>query len=439
MRLPKILATGLLVILFTLPLSSSAFGAVPFGRLNSPSAGRWQIIDVETNQYTGQTLSLAINPITQKPYISYGDGLAADLKLAFPVSSGGDCGPNNTWSCNSLHYANTENFGGFSSIDFDSLGNWGISYAHNSPAAFVGFTGTPASGNTQFWYSVEGLKFATYSGTNFHYSPSGRASFAYSGMYLGHPFINFAQYGTTVTSTCGTVSLWNCEIISQLAPSAVLSTAGLAYVGGTPFIAYRDSAYNQLYLAARIGFGGDCPNNKVAWVCKMVDQSAAVSGSISMVANGGNVAISYYDSNTHRMVVAESQNNWSYHYLEDVGAQSNDNAGIAIGMLHGNYIVAYTDRKNQSNTILKVAYPDPNGNCGPLSTWRCEVVDEGGGTINVGNYLSMAISAAGKVYIAYSNDSHGGVRLASLTMPAPTATPTQVVPHKYLYLPVVKK
>ncbi len=119
---------------------------------NQPNAGggTWEISVIDSTNNVGLTPSLALQPTTGKPYISHYDGSAGDLKLAFPVTAGGDCGPGNTWSCNSLYFQNIDTFGLFSSIAFNSLGQWGIVYS----AGFLGngFRGIPAVGSSEvFW------------------------------------------------------------------------------------------------------------------------------------------------------------------------------------------------------------------------------------------------------------------------------------------------
>ena len=174
MSLRPVLFTCLLVALISLLLYRSAVTAAPSeSSLNVPVKGPgWQKITIDNGPGIGQTLSLAINPLSKNPYISYYDGINGDLKLAFPVSSGGDCGPGNTWSCNSLHYTNSETFGSYSLINFNSAGAWEISYTRTSPSTSVSFDGTPATGNTQFFTGVEGTKYIAYWGTSFQYSLS---------------------------------------------------------------------------------------------------------------------------------------------------------------------------------------------------------------------------------------------------------------------------
>ena len=420
MRLRILVTLCVLVVLVQLPLSGAAVQAAPNpGAQSLPIHGfGWEKITVDAGPGVGQSLSMALNPVTRNPYISYYDSSTTDLKLAFPVSSGGDCGPGNTWSCNSLKYTNTETFGGFSSIDFNGAGNWGISFVKSHPLSAVAFTGTPASGNTQFFSSVEGVNYLAYLGTSFRFTPGGTASFAYIGMDNAINFIiNFASYNPASGGNCGMLNHWDCETIALGSAIGLSGYPSLGYWGSIPEIAYRDPV-GRPYFAVRIGGGlGDCPYS-LNWLCLEVDHNSFAAGGLAYVSNPPQGAMAYYDGNTHYMVVAIGTTGicgWTCNYIEDVGAQQTDANGIAIAMRNGKYIVAYTSHKS-ANTILKVAYQDPNGNCGPVvglsRSWRCEVVDDGGGIQSVGQFISMSVSSSGVVYIAYSNDTDKTLKLA---------------------------
>ena len=435
MRHQPVLLACLLVMLISLLVDRSPASAAPAApSLNPPVTGAgWQKITVDSAGSEGQSLSLAINPLTQKPYISYYDGTNGDLKLAFPVASGGDCGPGNTWSCNSLKYTNTADFGLFSSIDFNSAGNWGISYVQTSPSPSVNFEGTPLPGNTQFFISVEGTH-ASYMGTSFRFSPGGVGSFLFVSYSGGKSYLNYASYDSQYGGTCGpSNNHWDCEIISQTYLTGFWQHPSLAYIGYMPAIAYRDSTSGQLYFAARINTGsGNCTFSNL-WQCDAIDINSTAAGGIAFLGDPQYPAVAYYDANTQYLMLADGHKgpcNWTCIYIEDVGAQVNDNNDIALAMRNGKYLIAYTYRVSPSNTILKVAYPDPNGNCGPFAaggnqTWRCEVVDDGGVTKNVGKFLSMGVTSSNVVYIAYSNDTDQTLKLAYL--------------YNNLFIPLVKK
>ena len=245
-------------------------------------------------------------------------------------------------------------------------------------------------------------------------------SFAYLGFDGTYIYLNFASFNAAVNGSCGLQTHWDCETITKVGTLGLAGYPSLAYIGNLPVIAYRDTA-GRLNYAARVGSGiGNCPLSN-QWQCNEIDRNSLVAGGISFLYTTTRSAAAYYDSVTHYMIVANDTSgscDWTCTYIEDVGAQTTDTHGIAIAIRNGKYLVAYTYRKSPSNTILKVAYPDANGNCGPyiggVHSWRCEVLDDGGGTQNVGKFISMAVSASNVVYIAYSNDTNQTLKLAYL-------------------------
>ena len=63
------------------------------------------------------------------PYISYFDATSGHLRLASPVTSGGNCGPNNSWRCRTID-ANPQ-VGKYSSIDIFKSGTvWKLGIAY---------------------------------------------------------------------------------------------------------------------------------------------------------------------------------------------------------------------------------------------------------------------------------------------------------------------
>jgi len=433
MRLRVILYCLLLTVVISLPAgASSAAGPYPdtgqapeqaVAPLLPVTGVGWQKITVDAGPNVDQTLSLAINPLTQQPYISYYSAAVKDLKLAFPVSSGGDCGPGNTWSCSSIQYVNSEDFGPYSSIDFNSAGNWGISYVKMWPLTGVGFHGTPVSGNTQLYTGVETSLYSAYASTSFRYAANGTASFAYLGFDGINFYLNFAYYNPLSSGTCGMANHWDCEKISKVYPVGLGTSPSLAYAYNFAMIAYRDSVYGHPYVAGRVASNlGNCPFS-ANWQCNLVDMNTVVAGGVSLVSNYPSAGAAYYDASPLHpyFIVADGKSGncgWTCMYIENVGAQPNDDAQTAIAMRSGKYIAAYTDRRVPNNTLLKIAYQDPDGNCGPINpattlrTWRCEVVDNGGGSKNVGRFLSMRVTSGGVVYIAYSNDTDHTLKLA---------------------------
>ncbi len=64
----------------------------------------------------GKHTSIAFNPDTGKPYISYYDETNGDLRLIYPHDTAGNCGPNNEWYCEAVD--TDDDVGQYSSIDY---------------------------------------------------------------------------------------------------------------------------------------------------------------------------------------------------------------------------------------------------------------------------------------------------------------------------------
>jgi hypothetical protein len=205
----------------------------------------------------------------------------------------------------------------------------------------------------------------------------------------------------------------------------MIGYAALVFENNLPYIVYRD-VNNHLAIAANLGgFSGNCgPGN--SWHCEMVDATVQVGGFLSTNIDSQNFGIAYIDATTHSLRYADMVSSggncsqvwlhWNCITIDDVGSQTQTNNGATIDQRNGEPLIAYNDLNDQSNNILKVAYPQAGGNCGPKAdgkyTWRCEVVDNGGGTKNVGEFASLAVGPTSDATIAYYDASDGALKLA---------------------------
>jgi hypothetical protein len=400
----------------------------------------WQIDVIDSTGDVGFTPSLALEPGTEAPYISYYDNTLDDLKLAFPVTSGGDCGPANTWSCNSLAFQNTTDFGAYSSLDFNSVGQWGIAYSdftlgHNA------FRGIPAAGATDlFWSPIEpptGNGFVVQNTLAYNQSNVGHVSYGFLDFNVGGTFIKHAEY-VGLGGNCGG-GVWQCDGIVETSGLGFAVYNTMFFINDLPFIVYRD--INQhLAIAVRLGTGNCGANND--WECMVLDATTTVNGMIAAVSRAPDyVGIAYVGGdNTLRFAeVAESGGNCGSGLYENVfrcrtldfvgAAASGQLLATSLGLWNDEPVIAYTDADDQGHSILKIAYPQPFGNCGPSGglflTWRCEVVDDGDGSNSVGYYPSLEVATDGALQIAYYDLTAGNLKFALSAAPvAPTPTPT---------------
>ena len=84
------------------------------------SAAPWYVSTVDQGMGIGSHVSVAIDD-SDTTYISYYDSANKDLKMAKYVGSGGNCGPDNDWSCETVD--SSGDMGQYSSIAIDPTTN----------------------------------------------------------------------------------------------------------------------------------------------------------------------------------------------------------------------------------------------------------------------------------------------------------------------------
>lgn len=82
--------------------------------LASRSTESWTEITVDSTRDVGAFVSVAIEPLTGAPFVSYYEGVAGDLWFAHYVGSGGNCGPAGSWHCQLV--ASTGDVGRYNAI-----------------------------------------------------------------------------------------------------------------------------------------------------------------------------------------------------------------------------------------------------------------------------------------------------------------------------------
>ena len=174
---------------------------------NAAANARWFTSEIDTPGDTGQHTSMVIDHSTGTTYISYYDATSKTLRLAMSrdPGSGGNCGPDNSWLCQTVD--STYGVGRYSSIDINPTNDEiGIAY---------------------------------YDGTN------GQLMYAHG----------------EICPTC----VWSKDVIDKpiLFPSDNKGKhASLKFNSfGTPYIAYQfeiTSGVDSLMVASYVGSGGNC-------------------------------------------------------------------------------------------------------------------------------------------------------------------------------------
>lgn len=426
--------------------------------IHTPESLTWQIEVIDYVGDVGLLPSLALESGSEDPYISYYDNDLGDLKLAFPVGEGGDCGPSNRWSCHSLSFQNITDFGLYSSLAFNSQGDWGIAY-QNVENGNNEFRGIPSTGGQELFFEpIEdpALTLTLMNNMRFAQNDVSHVSYGLFDLNQSDAFIKHAQY-VGQYGNCGD-GQWACETVVETTAVGWGIYNSLAMLNNLPYIFYRD--INQHLSIAVRSYLGNCglAND---WSCFDLDPSIIVNGMISSyfsyADNYLGVAYIGNDALRYAYAVPEGQGNcgslyneYQCVYIDQVGtAPNNQWLATSMGLYNGQPIIAYTDVDDWAGAVLKVAYPQTNGNCGPYDenqqhTWQCETVDGGLGRGSVGFYPSLQVDSTGSIHIAYYDLTAHNLKYALSEIPieptpTPTATPLPGTLTPRVYLPLTTR
>ena len=299
-------------------------------------------IDVVDSPDVGEYVSVAIRHETGTTYVSYYDQGNYNLRLATYVGPGGDCGPNDTWTCKTV----------------DSETGVGM---YNSIAVYPG-TYQPNSwrlGIAYFDDTNYGLKFAEYA-----FSP---------GPPLGY------KWSISAIDTGG-------DFVDRRGLYASLGYDS----AGMPHIAYQRSSLPQgdfLRHAYRVHSGGNC-GPSLAWRCDTVDTGADIGQYASLdLDSNDDPWIAYYSAADSAPKVAEKVGaSWSFHAsLHQSGLDTGEHVSLALDGAGRPHITHYSTREG-------LMYAWQSGD-----SWY-NVPVEGK---NVGQYNSLALDRFGNPHISY--------------------------------------
>jgi len=388
----------------------------------------------------GKHVSIAFNENTGKPYISYYDETNGDLRLIYPHSTVGNCGPNNEWYCETL---DTEgDVGQYSSIDYfiDGATGYvkiGIAY-HDATYDVLKVAIWSRIGFSYRWdvYIVDGgggLIDVGYD-ASLKFDSNGSVHIAYSiSSIVNGQTIQAVSHATPVTSggNCGegaAAGKWQCDVaVLGLYPSLDLTSAD------SPVIAMNELS-GYLALCGKVGG---------TWSCVTVDEDAGWATSFSLAIDQlGLPHIGYYDYSNGYLKYATyvgtggncgfSFNSGAYEYQCDIIDTIGDSqilVGLSVDVDPDGYpVIAYQNDSDPSGfSVLNVARPalahgTSVGNCGPIVNsfrrWQCETIDDatqGGGAGNLyeADFASVAVDPNGFAAIAYNemDDYHNEGRL----------------------------
>jgi hypothetical protein len=410
-----------------LAVPPAAVARTPAAALAAASPG-WSIHVIDSIGGGAGDLSLAVHPLTGQPHIAYYSVTETDLKLAFPAA-GGDCGPGNTWSCNSLAFPNKLDFGTWPSLAFFPAGQWGIAYYSGSELK-NGYRGLPAQGaSEQFWTDIDdsaGLNSLVI-------NDDGQAEVAFAGIVSDTLVLRHARY-VGAAGNCGDNNRWQCQTVAALSADDFTTALAMDALDSSSLervLVFRGLG-GVLRMAFQPAFGGaNCGTLPVfTWHCELIDDSVDVVSVALRVPSASELHVAYVDLTSASLKYAWfapgtgncSSADWRCVRI-DAAEPGENGYGVALAARNGSPFIAYLGRDAQDRAVLKVARPRFNGNCGPIGlnlqhTWQCDVVDDGlrgDGYHNLGSAVSVAFGPAGQIYIAYTDASAGELLLARTT------------------------
>lgn len=422
--------------------------AAPLGPCLAAHTLPWKVQTVDSALDYGQYAAIAIDPGSDIPYVSYFDATGGHLRLASPVSSGGNCGPDNSWSCQNKD--SNPLVGKYSSIAIFNKGfSWklGISYIdetnkalkYYSQSCFLGICSTTTE-------TIDSNLLSTRF-TSLKFDSGGSPHIAYQ--VTSGPLLSRLKYASYVGNggNCGTGNKWQCDPVDSVHNGNYEFYPSLDLNGSDrPRIAYYDKGNGNLRYAANCGSNncGNCGLNN-SWQCDTLDATGSVGLFPSLKIDKGaseNPRIAYYDSTNGKLKFAGKTssgncgpggNTWQCDAIADMGAGLLGYLGVSLAVdPTGKPLIAYLDASDdQAPARLRAAQPlsAPGlGNCGPFLNWECTTVDGGGSFTNEGSFVSLAFNSKGKPIIAYyeeDNYTDGNLKVAT--------------PWDQLFLPLILK
>jgi hypothetical protein len=383
-------------------------GAVSGTNITTSASTRWFFTRVDTPYNVGQYVSVVLHPVSGLPYVSYYDADHEDLRMAKYVGSGGNCGPNNDWSCETVVSAG--NVGKYSSIVIDPVDNLPmIAYYDTSDGGAL-----KLAIRTVFSWNIKTIddptigSAGTYASLKLDSTGKPRIAYYFSNL-MGIDSLWYAKYVGGGTGNCGGND-YQCDLIDSGDLVGKYTSIALDS-SDRPRIAYYDGGNDALKYAYE--YGG------IWTIREILPTNAGKHASLYVDVNHGDKAhIAHYDSVNGKLGYAEyvgSGGNcgfnssatifeWQCDEIESVGTSTHPK-GVSLAVDGDGFpIIAY----QSGESVLRLARPAAAlgllvGNCGPQDlfyTWQCDTIRIGM-SIGMGDYISLAANSAGLSTIAY--------------------------------------
>lgn len=398
-------------------------GVVPQTSTASPAPARWFFETVYSYLDAGQYVSLALDPVDGRPYISFYDANYEGLRMAKYVGTGGNCGSDNNWACELVD--NDGNVGQYSSIALAPDGLPIIAYfsTSNGGALKLAIRGV-------FDWDIRTIDDPLFETAGQYPSLAVNTNVRtaisyYHSNFTGDDSLWYAEYVGGGQGNCSDHD-YDCvqvnygDLMGKYTSLALDST-------DRPHIAYYDGGMDALKYATYDG----------GWLQRWISTSQGSGGQFASLAvdvnNGDRSHIAYYDSVNgtleYAVFVGEGadgncgmnsyvQWEWRCDAIDSMGTGTHPR-GISLALDNAGYpIIAY-----QTGTSgLKIARPvtalgQLSGNCGPADpfyTWQCDLISMGIG-FGQGDFMSLGVNPAGLFSLAYYGnitESDGDLKIA---------------------------
>jgi len=460
---------GLVVVLMVGCLAP-AFSFAADSGLDDPLAGSgerqvvtrdtpWTIEELAGNIGAFSHVSVAADGPSGSVYISYYDAVDGDLWWARTVDSGGNCGPGNTWLCESL-YTSGSDVGMYSSIAVKPSGQgvtFLVPFYDATSERLMLADGYVAEGTLTMVVGVIDSGFIATDRTGMYtavqYDSNGVPWIAYQNetydLQVGvHRMI--AQYVGDGSGNCGEGLIagdWDCQDLFANGYSQSFSSTGMAIDDqNRPVVAFYDEHENDPVVARYLGSGGNCgPSN--TWQCYEVSPQAGDTDTGKHVVpfvGDGSTTLFYQNSSqdvlerANYVYPAPGNCGWSdgttMYEWQCITIDNMDGIfmerGISVAADAAGYpVVTYQYGLDPGPAGLGVARPVASpevgsgaGNCGPGNSWYCQIIDSGA-TLREADSVSIAVGQWGEGIIAYEEvdyypfPAEHNLKLATLSMP----------------------
>jgi hypothetical protein len=398
----------------------------------SPAANApWFNIYVDTPGDVGQYASVAIDPVNNTTYVSYYDATNKALRMAMNRGFGlGNCGPNNSWLCQTVDSGG--DVGKYSSIAIKpASGGIGI-YEPEIGIAYYDAT-DPTNGKLKYAYAaicptcswsiitvdeplLNNINVGAYSSLKYNSNGTPNIAYYFERIGGGNDALKVASYVGS-GGNCGfggAPGKWQCDTIQT--GDRVGQYASLALDGaGNSHIAYYDGGNGDLWYATS-SIGANCGPGGNTWLCYSVDWLNNVGQYASLyVDNNNDFHIAYFDATIDALKYAFDKGSGGNcgplgsaqcDTIDDMQAGSHP-LGVSIAEDAASYpIIAYQSKGgglNVARPLSALGLPAGSGNCGPeipFSTWDCEMINFPIGARH-GDFVSIDLSSSGLATIAY--------------------------------------